>query len=142
QGHGFDQDKLADKRFPTRADLDKISRTRPILVSRICGHAVVVNSAALGLVTDAQRAAGDAEAGLYTENDSAPFYAKVPPLSEPEMEEAALAACRVALRTGITSVHTLLDTPDQMIAYARLRRKGKLPIRVTGMPPYSAVEQL
>jgi predicted amidohydrolase YtcJ len=58
------------------------------------------------------------------------------------MEEAALAASRVALRTGITSVHTLLDTPDQMIAYSRLRRKGKLPIRVVGMPPYSSVEQL
>src|SRR6185503_77987 len=54
----------------------------------------------------------------------------------------ALAACRVALRTGITSVHTLLDTADQMIAYSRLRRKRKLPIRVTGIPPYAAVEQL
>ncbi len=142
QGHGFDQDKLRERRFPTRADLDRLSKTRPIIISRICGHAVVVNSAALALVTDAQRRAGDAEMGLYTEGDAIAFYAKIPPLSETEMEEAALAACGVALKTGITSVHTLLDTPDQMIAYARLRRKGKLPIRVVGMPPYSAVEQL
>ena len=142
QGHGFDQDKLCEKRFPTRADLDRVSSTRPIIISRICGHAVVVNSAALALVTDQQREAGDAQEGLYTEGDSGPFYAKIPPLSESEMEKAALAAARVALRTGITSVHTLLDTPDQMIAYSRLRRKGKLPIRVVGIPPYSAVEQL
>jgi len=47
-----------------------------------------------------------------------------------------------ALRTGITAVHTLLDTPEQMIAYSRLRAAGKLPIRVTAMPPYAAVETL
>jgi predicted amidohydrolase YtcJ len=56
QGHGFDQDRLAERRFPTRDDLDRVSRTRPVLVSRVCGHAVVVNSAALALVTDAERA--------------------------------------------------------------------------------------
>src|SRR5262245_29664820 len=41
RGHGFDQDKLKEKRFPTREELDKVSRTRPIIISRICGHAVV-----------------------------------------------------------------------------------------------------
>ena len=142
QGHGFDQDKLAEHRFPTRADLDRVSRDRPIIISRICGHASVVNTAALALVTDEERAAGDAATGRYTEGDSAAFYRRIPPLSEDEAEQAVLAACDVAVRTGITSVHTLLDTPEQMAAYARLRRKGKLPIRVVGMPPYEAVAQL
>jgi predicted amidohydrolase YtcJ len=142
RGHGFDQDKLAERRFPTRAELDRVSLKRPIVVSRICGHAVVVNTAALALVTDAERAAGDAETGLYTEGDANAFYRHIPPMDETQAEEAVLAACRVALRTGITSVQTLLDTPDQMAAYARLRRKGKLPMRVCGMPPYGAAGAL
>jgi predicted amidohydrolase YtcJ len=142
QGHGFDQDKLAEKRFPTHAQLDKVSAKRPIIISRICGHAVVVNSAAIAMLNDDERRAGDPESGLYTEGDASAFYRRIPQLSESEMEEAVLIASRVALRSGITSVQTLLDSPDQMIAYARLRRKGKLPIRVTGMPPYDAVEQL
>jgi predicted amidohydrolase YtcJ len=142
QGHGFDQGKLTERRFPTRADLDRVSRDRPIIISRICGHAVVVNSAALALVNDDERHAGDPEMGLYTEGDSGPFYRRIPPLSEDEAERAVLGACDVALRTGITSVQTLLDSPDQMAAYARLRRKGKLPIRVVGMPPYDAVAAL
>jgi predicted amidohydrolase YtcJ len=142
QGHGFDQSKMKEGRFPTRAELDRVSKIRPILISRVCGHAVVVNSAALTAVTESQRAAGDEQTGLYTENDSAPFYAKIPAPSEPAMQEAALAACRLALRTGITSVHTLLDTPEQMQAYSRLRRQGKLPIRVVGMPPYASVQDL
>jgi predicted amidohydrolase YtcJ len=142
QGWGFDQDKLKDLRFPTRQDLDAVSPDRPIIVSRICGHAAVVNSTALALVTASERAAGDAETGLYTENDIGPFYARIPRPNEEEMEEAVLSACRVALRTGITSVQTLLDTPDQMAAFARLRRKGKLPLRVTGMPAYASVASL
>lgn len=142
QGHGFDQDKLAERRFPTRAELDTVSRSRPIVISRVCGHAVVVNSAAIEQVSAVARAAGDAETGLYTESAASPFYRAIPPPAEAEMEEAALAAAGVALRSGITSVHTLLDSPDQMIAYARLRRRGRLPIRVTGMPPYSAVARL
>ena len=142
QGRGFDQDKLAEGRFPSRADLDRVSSVRPIVITRVCGHAAVVNSAALALVSAEERAAGDEQRGLYTEEDVSPFYRRIPPLDETQMEAAALRAARVALRTGITSVETLLDTPEQMGAYARLRRKGKLPIRVTGMPPYRAVAAL
>src|SRR6266446_6986715 len=31
-GWGFDQDKLTPRRFPTRADLDRVSKDRPILI--------------------------------------------------------------------------------------------------------------
>src|SRR4029079_490742 len=30
EGHGFDHEKLAGRRFPTRSDLDRVSRHRPI----------------------------------------------------------------------------------------------------------------
>ena len=142
QGHGFDQDKLAEKRFPTRAELDKVSPTRPIIISRICGHAVVVNSAAIAMVRDDERRRGDAETGLYTEGDSNAFYRRIPKLSEAEFEEAALAACRVALRSGITSVQTLLDSHEMVMDFVRLWRNSRLPIRITGMPPYESVEFL
>ena len=142
QGHGFDQEKLSDRRFPTRADLDCVSEDRPIIISRVCGHAVIVNSAALALVTNDERRAGDETTGLYTENAAWAFYKKIPPLDDAEMEEAALLACRAALRTGITSVQTMLDGPGQLAALGRLRRKGKLPIRVVGMPPFASMATL
>lgn len=138
-GRGFDQDKMDGRRFPTRSDLDRVSTTRPIVITRVCGHAVVVNSAALARITPEERAAGDEETGLYTETAITSFDERIPALSETEMEDAVLRAGSVALKTGITSVGTLLDTPDQMGAYTRLRRKGKLPLRVTGMPPYASI---
>src|SRR5438132_2041185 len=67
-GHGFDNDKLREKKFPTRSDLDKISKSQPIIISRICGHAIVANSAAIALLSSEERAAGDPISGLYTEN--------------------------------------------------------------------------
>ena len=142
QGHGWDQDKIEGGVTPTRADLDRVSRTRPLIVSRICGHSAVANSAALALLTDEERGRGDSETGLYTEGDINAFYQRIPALSEAELEDAVLRAARVALKTGITSVGTLLDTSEQMGAYSRLHRKGKLPLRVTAMPPYTSVAAL
>ncbi len=138
-GRGFDQDKLAERRFPTRQDLDRVSATRPILITRVCGHAAVANSATLAFLTDDERGLGDAATGLYTETAIGAIRKYVPPMSDAESEQAVAAALNVALSRGFTSVGTLLDTPEQMGAYQRLKRKGKLPpIRVTAHPPHKA----
>ena len=138
-GHGFDQERLG--RFPTRADLDRISVTRPMLVTRICGHAAVANSAAIALLDPVERAAGS-DHGLFTEGDIDAFHRRVPTLDEATLDRALLAACDAALASGITSVQTLLDTAAQMATYERVRaRLGRLPIRVVAMPPQSAAEE-
>ncbi len=143
RGFGFDQDKLAERRFPTRIDLDRISITRPIILSRVCGHAAVANSAAIALLTREERAQGDAASGLYTESAIRAFYDRIPEADDETLERALLAACDAALRTGITSVQTMLDTPDQLKVYTRLKnRMGRLPIRVVAMPPEAAAETL
>ncbi|MBC8135256.1 MAG: amidohydrolase [Fibrella sp.] len=138
-GRGFDQDKMAEGRFPTRADLDQVSSSRPILITRVCGHAAVANSVALAFLTDEERALGDAATGLYTETAISAIRKYVPPMGEAESEAAVATALNVALSRGFTSVGTLLDTPDQMGAYLRLKRKGELPpVRVTAHPPHKA----
>jgi len=49
-GLGFDQTQLAEKRFPTKEDLDKVSTEYPILIMHISAHFVVMNSKGLELV--------------------------------------------------------------------------------------------
>ncbi|HEV8606297.1 MAG TPA: amidohydrolase [Tepidisphaeraceae bacterium] len=142
QGHGFDHDKLREKQFPTRADLDRISKTQPIIISRICGHATVANSPALALLSPDERSKGDQHSGLYTETAAWAFYKLIPDLSEEEAQQAILAAAKIALQTGITTVQTMLDTPNQMIGYSRLHRQNRLPLRVVAMPPFSAIDDL
>ena len=46
-GHGWDQELFEEKRWPTRWDLDEAVGDRPVLLTRICLHAGVVNTRAL-----------------------------------------------------------------------------------------------
>lgn len=48
-GFGYDDTLLAEKRHPTRAELDEVSTEHPIALTHVSGHMVVVNSAALEL---------------------------------------------------------------------------------------------
>ena len=45
--HGWNQDLFPDRRIPTRCDLDEVSIKHPLVASRICGHLVTGNTAAL-----------------------------------------------------------------------------------------------
>ncbi|RIV33144.1 amidohydrolase [Flagellimonas lutimaris] len=49
-GTGFDDSVLAEKRFPTKHDLDKVSTEFPIMITHISGHFAVVNSKGLELL--------------------------------------------------------------------------------------------
>lgn len=48
-GRGWNQDLFADRRLPTRHDLDRVSCDIPIAVHRVCGHIAVLNTKALQL---------------------------------------------------------------------------------------------
>ncbi|NQY02878.1 MAG: amidohydrolase [Halieaceae bacterium] len=47
QGFGYDDTLLAEKRHPTRAELDAISAEHPVVAMHISGHMLVANSVAL-----------------------------------------------------------------------------------------------
>lgn len=49
-GNGFDDSQLAERRFPTRHDLDAVSATRPILIMHVSGHLAVANTAMLAKI--------------------------------------------------------------------------------------------
>ena len=46
-GMGFDDSVLAEKRFPTKHDLDEVSTEHPIMIIHISGHFAVVNTEGL-----------------------------------------------------------------------------------------------
>jgi len=49
-GMGYDDTLLAEKRHPTRAELDQVSSEHPVVAVHVSGHMVVANSAALAIV--------------------------------------------------------------------------------------------
>lgn len=60
-GEGFNENLFSDRRIPDRQVLDEVSRDHPILITRVCRHAVSVNSKALelaGVQADTQDPSG------------------------------------------------------------------------------------
>lgn len=140
-GRGFDQQLLPGERWPTRDDLDAIAPSQPLRITRVCGHAMVANSAAL-------RAAGrDPEArepgfptGLVTEERMAAVYAAIPAPSAVEWREAARRACAEAAQAGFVGIHSLMAHEREVRALVELRGEGPLPVRVQMQLPYAMLE--
>ncbi|NCC78378.1 MAG: amidohydrolase [Clostridia bacterium] len=135
-GRGFNQDYFTEKRLPTRADLDRISRDIPIVFTRTCSHLAVVNSAALeklNLSTPLPSIEGgqiDAASdglpnGIFREN----AIRLLDVLYEEESIDSALfhirAAAEKALSYGITSAQVndiWLDNPEAQVVEEAYRR--------------------
>lgn len=128
-GGGFDDQLFAERRFPTREELDEVSREKPVLISRLCGHACVVNSKAIELAGPDRLPASGRATGLLTEDDMDPVWEKMPDRSVDELIEATLFAASRARKTGITAVHCLINSKHELEAIRRLHESGRLPIR-------------
>jgi hypothetical protein len=135
-GHGFDHELFPTHAFPTKADLDSIAPDRPCLVSRVCYHAIVVNSKALEL------AGLESASGLLTEERMDPVYDCVPPPTRGQWLEICERAMELAVQGGFTGAHVLVDTADEIRALQSLHRQGRLKIRVRIQIPYRLLNNL
>lgn len=140
-GHRFDQELFDEGRWITRADLDQVSSAIPILISRVCLHAVVANSAALRAI-EAKLSAEQLETGVLTEGAAGLIWEQVPSPSTQEREQAALWAFRDARRVGLAGVHCILDSEEDLQAVRFLHDRGELPIRLRVQCPPGLVTQL
>ncbi|MBW3621989.1 MAG: amidohydrolase [Armatimonadetes bacterium] len=135
-GRGFDQDRLRERRFPRRDELDARFPDRPVLLHRICCHAVVANRAAL------DRARLTSADGLFTEDAMALLLSAVPAPSLEETVHAARTAIRAYHRGGFTAAHVLIGHPDEVRALQILRQQGEMGLRLRLILPYSWIDSM
>ena len=140
-GGQWDQEQLREKRYPTRWNLDKAVADRPVFLRRVCGHVAVANSKALQLAgMTAEKAAenGDADVdgktgqlnGILREKASELVDKAIPKPTEEELKKTCLLACEKAIENGLTCVHWLVESPEEMRAIQQLHFEEKLPLRV------------
>jgi predicted amidohydrolase YtcJ len=139
-GRGYNEERLAEGRQPTRWDLDGAAPRRPVALTRTCGHMIVGNSRALALAgvgretpappggAIARDASGE-PTGLVQENAMGLLKAVIPEPTPGEYAEMVLAAGRDQLSKGITSASEAGATPSLLEAYRDLDLEGKLPHR-------------
>lgn len=137
-GNGFDDSQLADKRFPTRHDLDAVSATRPLLAIHVSGHLAVLNSAMLEIVgigpetNDPPGGVIRREADGKTPNGVVEEAALFGPLkiltpAGPDAGVAALVAGeRIYAANGITTAQDGRVMPESWSALAEAARRGVL----------------
>lgn len=140
-GIGFDHEILAERRMPTRDDLDKVSTTKPIFIVRLCGHACVANSRAIEIAGPERLPESGRRTGLLTEDDQNPVWEKVPDPTFDQLVEAARFATQKARSTGIVSVHALVGSMDEYRAFKHLYDKGELPIRLYVQPGFGMIDE-
>lgn len=145
QGSGWDQNDWPEKQFPTAADLDAVFPDRPVWLERIDGHAGWANSAALRAVVahtgksldgDWQPDGGRIErrngkaTGVFVDGAMSLVYAVVPPADAATREKAAAKAFDAAVSHGLTGVHDMGVSREDLALFKQFADAGKLPLRI------------
>jgi predicted amidohydrolase YtcJ len=141
RGRGWDQNDWARAEWPTAADLDAVVPDRPVTLSRIDGHALWANGAALEAAgIDAStpdpeggrllRDEAEVPTGILVDNAELLVEEVIPPPSREERKEALLAGAQACTRAGLTMVHDMGVDREGLELYRELLEEGRLPLRV------------
>lgn len=136
--------QLAENRFPTRDELDRIAPNHPLMIQR-GGHNIVVNTLALrlaGISEDVANPPGgtyvrDAATGQLDGHliDAAmtPLRSILPSPSDADLLQAARSVQALYNQAGITSLIEPGLGPREMGIWRRLREEGDLTLRLNMM---------
>jgi len=110
----FDENHLAEHRYPTRDELDAALPDHPVLIRRFCGHIAIVNSAALR-VLDIDEGISEVQGGVFgrgadgrldgsaTEAAAELIFRRVPPISRRVLARSLHATVDDCMRMGMTA---------------------------------------
>ena len=148
-GMGWDQEVFAGKRMPARADIDDVSPSNPVALSRVCGHVALVNTRAietLGLSSKSgaeyERGPDGALTGIVKERALAEVFSGIP--RTPERSAADLQSVEAeAGRLGLTAMHCIVSPEgfrEELSALFALSEAGSLALRYRVYIPPEAIE--
>ena len=151
-GMGFDDSVLEEKRFPTKHDLDQVSKEFPIMIVHISGHFAVVNSKALELLKInsktknpeggiIRRESGNEPNGVLEELAAIPYMLKVlNPTSKKAADQFFEAGQEMALSYGYTTAQEgrAMENHELLVAASQA---GKLKLDVVSYVDYLFVDK-
>jgi hypothetical protein len=141
-GYQEDDAKLAEKRHPTRWELDAAVPDHPALVTTVGGHFYIANSRALaqadvtretpdpvGGKFDRDPATGELSGGLHEKALDVLRPGGPPEPSRQQARDGAEQMLKECAAAGLTCVYDTAGRP-QIQAFLDLKNEGRLPIRV------------
>jgi predicted amidohydrolase YtcJ len=137
-GRGWDQNDWDVKIFPNKDDLDQIFANVPVMLTRIDGHAMLVNSKVIQLSKispSSKVSGGDIEVidgqltGILVDNAMGLVKRIMPKDDEKQKRQQILAAQTESLKYGLTTVSDAGISQDDIELMMKMQKEGSLKIR-------------
>ena len=145
-GSGWDQNRWPGAAFPTVADLDAAFPQRPVWLVRVDGHAGWANSAALRLAAKQggrdlhgqwqppggriERDAAGVPTGVFVDGAMELIQAVVPVADRRFRDKALSRALQQAVSRGLTGVHDMGVSAQDLALMRDFADAGRLPLRI------------
>ncbi|MEE8341387.1 MAG: amidohydrolase, partial [Candidatus Neomarinimicrobiota bacterium] len=144
RGRGWDQNDWEIKEFPTHQALSMITPNNPVMLSRIDGHAILVNQMALdiaGVDSSTPDPAGGKifhelngkPTGVFLDNAELLVTAKIPKYSTEKIREIIQNGANRCAEFGLTGVHDAGIRISRIDDYKFLIDSQKMPLRINAM---------
>jgi len=141
EGRGWDQNAWGDTRFPTHDKLSAAIPDHPVVLTRVDGHATLVNSVAMRIAsltsTSTDPSGGkilrDAQGnptGVLVDNAKEIVARKVPDPTPAEFHDAVGAAIKEIHRWGLVGVHDAGAPRSAIDLYEKMAQSGELNLRL------------
>ncbi|MBR3928711.1 MAG: amidohydrolase [Clostridia bacterium] len=160
-GRGFNQDCFSGaKELPTRHDLDRVSKTHPISITRSCGHCLSVNTKALEMLkidgTLPQPYGGQFDldengypTGVFRDAAMDMIQSNFKTHTKADFKRMIERVVKVLNSWGITGAHSddfcvfdKMNYEDVVSAYKELENEGKLTVRINEQSQFVNPEDL
>ncbi len=141
-GRGWDQNDWENKEFPTKDTLDLLFPDIPVALTRIDGHAMLVNQKALdkaGIDETTEIFGGEIQkvngelTGILVDNPMAKIKATFPEINREAQTKALQSAEEIALSFGLTSLVDAGLNSDVIHLIDDLHKQGDLKLRIYAM---------
>ena len=141
-GRGWDQNDWSIKEFPDNTKLNELFPNRPVVLTRIDGHAAIANKAALdlaGFKPGHKIIGGEVEtisgklSGILIDNAQNAVYTKIPEPTLAQIRESFLDAQKNCFTVGLTSVTDCGINHGLVPVITELQKNGQLKMRIYAM---------
>ena len=140
-GAGWNQEKWGLGRFPTAADIDAVLPDKPVVLTRVDGHALLANGAAMAAagvtarsVSPAggriERRADGSPSGVFVDAAKALVQHAVPPPNPSERDLALASAQEKLLSVGITTIDDMGTSIEDWNTMRRAGDARRLRVRI------------
>lgn len=144
EGRGWDQNDWGDTRWPDHAALSQAVPDHPVILTRVDGHAVLVNAAAMRAANLTRTTVAPSGGEIIKRPDGEPMGVLVdnaenlvarvvPPPTRAQVKESIKGAIAEMHRWGLTSVHDAGASSQVLELYEELGREHALNIRLYAM---------